>query len=574
VLLVFMAHTAAASVDAYSLSPFAGTGAPGPPVAGPATSSPFDGPDAVAVDSSGDVYIADDSNNEVEKVTPSGVLSIFAGTGACGQPTAGLATSSDLCAPAGVAVDSAGNVYIANYDAYDVVKVTPSGMLSIVAGDGQDAAPTPGPATSSALGELWGVAVDSSGNIYIADDTQQAIEKVTPSGTLSIFAGTGNSGPATPGPATASDVSYPVGVATDPAGNVYVGAGNRILKITPSDTLSIFAGNGSAAAPTPGPATASALHTPYGVATDAGGDVYIADTYNNEIDVVTPDGMLSVIAGDGSQGTATYGPATSSDLGRPQDVASSAAGRLYVADTTNNTIELLAPPAPVLSAAPAIAGSTAVGQTLTAGEGVWLNDPVTYSYEWEDCDSAGANCTIITGATSASYTLAAADAGHTIRVLVTASNGGGSTSATSDATAAITDAPTPVVLTVPSNAFTISSERATSNGTVLITLTVPGPGTVDVLGTHEDIRRAAAAGALLNPGGDRFDWGRASKTAGGADKMTVALHPDGAGKRLLERHRAHGWALHVRVWTTYVPVGGTPRSTKKTVRVPSAGSRR
>jgi hypothetical protein len=578
VLLAWMAQTAAASAASYSLSPFAGTGVAGPPSTGSATSSQLNEPDAVAVDSSGDVYIADDNNNEVEKVTPSGVLSIIAGNGTCGQPTVGQATNSELCEPAGVAVDSAGNVYIANYGDSDVVKVTPSGTLSIIAGDGTDGAPTAGQATNSELGEVWGVAVDWSGDIYIADDTEQLIEKVTPSGTLSIFAGIdGTNGSPTPGPATDSDLDYPTGIATDSAGNVYLDNydSSQILKFTPSGTLSIFAGNGSFAASTPGPATLSALEAPFGVATDAAGDVYIADTYNYEIDEVTPDGTLSVIAGDGTQGPPTYsGPATSSELNQPDDVASSAVGRLYIADTANNTIDLLAPPAPVDSAASAIAGPTAVGQTLTASEGTWTNAPVMYSYEWEDCDSVGATCTIISGATSASYTLAAADAGHTIRVIVTASNGGGSSSSTSNATAVITGSPTPTpTLTLPSNAFTISSARATSSGTVVLTLTIPGAGVVDILGTHEDIKHAAAASALLNPGGSRFDWGRASSTAGRADTMTVALHPDNAGKHLLKRHRAHGWALHVTIWTTYIPAGGNPRSTKRTVRVLSAGSR-
>jgi hypothetical protein len=576
VLLAWMAQTAAASVASYSLSPFAGTGVAGPPSGGSATSSQLNGPDAVAVDSSGDVYIADDDNNEVEKVTPAGVLSIIAGDGTCGLPTAGLATNSELCEPAGVAVDAAGNVYIANYGEYDVVKVTPSDTLSIIAGDGTDGAPTAGQATNSKLGEVWGVALDSSGDIYIADDTEQLIEKVTPSGILSIFAGIdGTNGSPTPGPATQSDLEYPTGIATDSAGNVYLANydSSQILKITPSGTLSIFAGNGSFATSTPGPATLSALDAPFGVATDAAGDVYIADTYNYEIDEVTPDGTLSVIAGDGTQGPPTYnGPATSSELNQPDDVASSAAGRLYIADTANSTIDLLAPPAPVEGAAPTIAGPTVAGQTLTASEGTWTNAPVTYSYAWEDCDSVGASCTIITGARSPSYTLTAADAGHTIRVIVTASNGGGSSTSTSAATTVITGAPTPT-LTLPSNAFTISSARATSNGTVVLTLAVPGAGAVDILGTHEDIKHAAAASVLLDPGNSRFDWGRAKNTAGRAETMTVALHPDSAGTRLLKRHRAHGWALHVTIWTTYIPAGGDPRSTKRVVRVLSAGSR-
>ncbi len=588
-VLAVTAQAASASNPTYSLSAFAGTGTPGAATAGAATSSQLWEPYGAAVDSAGNLYIVDSDNNAVEKVTPSGTLSIIAGNKGYGAPTPGVATNSKLADPAGVAVDSSGNIYIADYGDHKVLKVTPSGTLSIIAGNGTYGAPVAGPATSSPLGEVWGVAVDSSGNVYIVDDTEQVIEKVTPSGTLSVFAGIAeHSGTPTPGPATSSHLHEPTGLAIDAAGNLYVADSENdvIEKITPSGTLSVFAGIvGSQAAPTPGPATSSALNEPFGVAVDAAGDIYIADTGNNEIEQVTPSGTLSVIAGNHTSGEPSYGvAATSSALHTPADVASTAAGRLYVADTYNNTVDLLAPPAPVATVAPSVTGTTTVGQTLTASLGTFTNSPVTYKYQWQDCDGSGANCTAISGATSSTYTLAASDAGHTIRVIVTACNGGGATASPSAQTAAITGltssslssspvtskAAASAALVTPSSVFTLSGMQVSTDGTIVTTVDVPGPGVVNLLGTHEEVKHGAEAAAVLDPGHRRLAWGRITLTTNAAGKVTVTLHPNRTGARLLARHRAHGWALNVKVWTQYTPAGGKPRRVAKTVKVLSA----
>ena len=588
ILIAGSAQTASATGSGYSLAAFAGNGYDQPPTAGPATSSALSLPSGVAVDAQGDVYIADTDNSDVEKVTPSGTLSIVAGDGNPGFPTAGPASNSQLFAPQGIAVDASDNLYVADYQASEVVKISATGTLSIIAGNsGGSGPPTPGSATASSLGEPWGIAVDAAGDVYIADYSNQVIEEVTPSGTLSIFAGTGTAGAPTPGPATASDLNYPTGLAIDSQGNLYVAdsVNSMIEKITPSGTLSIVAGNGTSAAPVPGPASSSPLDNPFGVAVDAAGDIYISDTSNNEIEEVTPAGTLSIIAGDGSAGPPTYGPATNTTLWAPNDIASTPAGALYVADTSNSTIDLLTPPAPTLTAAATITGTTTVGQTLTAGQGSWTNSPVLYTYVWEDCDAGGANCVPIAGATASSYTLASADAGHTLRVVVTASNGGGSASSTSAATGVVaaatnpaaspaaTPGATPLTAALPSNIFKIGSVHADADGTIVVVVDVPGAGTVNLLATHEDITEASAAGAELEPGQMREALGRVTITTTAAGKVTVTLHPNAAGRRLVRRHGRLGWALNVAVWTSYTPNGGHTRNVKRIVHVLSAKRR-
>ena len=324
-------------------------GGRGPVGPGPAADSSV-GAQGVAVDGSGDLYIADQKNDVVEKVTPSGTLSIIAGVpGQPGVPTAGPATSSNLGGLFGVAVDGSGNVYIADFVNDVVEKVTPSGTLSIFAGvPGQSGVPTVGPATSSELDSPSGVAVDGSGNVYIADSGNDVVEQVTPSGALSIIAGVpGQSNDPRPGPATSSDLRGPFGVAVDPAGNVYISDGSgTVVKVTPSGTLSIIAGMaGQGGAPTPGPATSSDLNGPFGVAVDPAGNVFIADSGNDVVEKVTASGTLSIVAGmTGQTGAPTPGPATSSDLGGgPFGVAIDGSGNLYIADRRNDAVEKVTP---------------------------------------------------------------------------------------------------------------------------------------------------------------------------------------------------------------------------------------
>ena len=351
------ASTASADASGTHLSIVAGTGAAGAPTPGLAISSPLHHPRGVAVDpNTGDLYIADYINNEIERVTPGGALSILAGTGSYGAPTPGPATKSALGNPAGVAVNSAGDVYIADPYNNEVEEVTPKGHLSIVAGTGAGGAPTPGLATRSKLHEPYGVAADpNTGDLYISDYDNSEIEKVTPQGRLSIIAGTGTYGAPTPGPATSSPLGNPSDVAVDPTnGNVYIADpfNDEVEQVTPQGTLSILAGTGTPGAPTPGAAAQSQLHFPHGVAVNSTGDLYIADYLNSEVEEVTPQGTLSIIAGTGVVGAPVSGPATQSPLNEPLGVGvSPGTSDIYIADTSNNEIERVGPSCPAPSGA-------------------------------------------------------------------------------------------------------------------------------------------------------------------------------------------------------------------------------
>jgi sugar lactone lactonase YvrE len=323
--------------------------APGATAATPALGLSLQAPQSVAAGSGGAFYISDFENDVIERVSAAGQATIVAGTGNFGTPTPGAATSSDLDYPVGVAVSTGGDLYIADFGNSVVERVTPSGTLSVVAGiPGRSGSPTPGVATRSMLTGPVGVAVDQHGNVYIADQgvqfgTGDVVEKVTAQGRLSIVAGeVSASGVPTPGPATRSMLDYPQDVAVDRSGNLYIADGNNVIeKVNSAGTLSIYAGvlGGGTGLPTPGPATQSRFNSPDGVATDAAGDVFVADRGNDEIEEITTAGRLSIVAGTGAPGVPTAGPALRSMLDQPTGVSVDASGDVYVADTANNLVD-------------------------------------------------------------------------------------------------------------------------------------------------------------------------------------------------------------------------------------------
>ena len=247
--------------------------------------------------------------------------------------------------PEGVAVNAAGDLYIADAGAGLVEKVTPAGTLSVAAGlAGQSGAPTPGPATSSKLGVPSGVAVDSAGDSDISDWGEDVVEKVTPGGTLSVVAGVAWY-PQHPNAGASDELGLGASVRCGgrPGWDFYIAdADNEVIeKVTSSGTLSVAAGGReTTASRPPGPATSSYLSAPKAVPVDDAGDLYIADSVNQVIEEVTPAGTLSVVAGVPGSGTyPTPGPATSSHLEYPADVAVSPTGNFYIADHSNNAIE-------------------------------------------------------------------------------------------------------------------------------------------------------------------------------------------------------------------------------------------
>ena len=241
-------------------------------------------------------------------------------------------------------MDAHGDLFIGDQENFVVEEVTPAGRLSVVAGDGNYGQPKPGPATKTGLSGPNGVAVDTHGDLFIADLENNVVEEVTPTGRLSVVAGlVGQEGPPTPGPASKSELySGPFGLAVDAHGDLFIADrdANFVEEVTPAGRLSVVAGDGSTGPPTPGPATKSALDSPAGLAVDAHGDLFVTEQGNNVVDEVNPAGRLSVVAGVVDQpGPPTPGPATKSKLSFPTGLALSAHGDLFICDYGNNLVD-------------------------------------------------------------------------------------------------------------------------------------------------------------------------------------------------------------------------------------------
>jgi hypothetical protein len=326
----------------------------------PAPDTELGEPQGVAVDSSGNVYIADSSTNRIRKVTAStGLISTVAGNGTGGYNEDGIAaTSAELSDPEGVALDSQGNIYIADKNNNRIRKVTVStGIITTVAGNGTYGFQGDGSAATGAeMRYPMGIAVDTSGNIYFGDTNNYRIRKVTASnGIISTIAGTGTEGSSGNGvAATSAEINSPYGLTADASGNIYIADtnNNRVRKVTASTgIITTVAGNGTYGYNGDGIASASAeLGQPEGVAVDSSGNIYIADSGNERIrEVSASTGLISTFAGNGYVNTSTGhggysgddGSATSAELSIPSGVAVDAAGDIFIADELNSRIRMV-----------------------------------------------------------------------------------------------------------------------------------------------------------------------------------------------------------------------------------------
>jgi sugar lactone lactonase YvrE len=322
-------------------------GGPGDNV--PATAAVLLGPRDVALDAAGNVYIADQANHRIRRVdAATRVLTTVAGTGTGGfSGDGGPATAAKLYSPFGVAIDARNNIYIADDDNYRVRRVDGlTGTITTLAGNGTNGfSGDGGPATLASLGEVSAVAVDASGNVYIADPGNARIRKVDPAGVITTFAGGGNT-QGDGGPATSANV-FASAITTDAAGNVYIAESGRglIRKVDAvTKIITTVAGGGPFNATEEGlPATGASLRSPSGIAVDSAGNLYISEARGNRVRKVSAATKTIVtIAGNGTVGfLGDGGAATAAQLNDPNGLRVDAAGTIYIADRGNNRIRVV-----------------------------------------------------------------------------------------------------------------------------------------------------------------------------------------------------------------------------------------
>jgi DNA-binding beta-propeller fold protein YncE len=367
------------------VSTFAGlAGTPGS-ADGTGSAARFNHPRDVAVDNgTGNVYVADSFNNTIRKITPSGVVTTFAGS-ASSPPGSANGTGSDarFHFPRGVAVDSAGNVYVADTTNDTIRKITPSQVVTTFAGSAGMPGSDDGTGSAARFYHPREVAVDNStGNVYVGDSDNHTIRKITPSHVVTTFAGSPGMPGSHDGTGSAARFYFPLGVAVDNAGNVYVADryNYTIRKITPSRVVSTFAGSAGTGSHD-GTGSAARFNIPYGVAVDdSTGNIYVADTNNHTIRKITPSGEVSTFAGSAGIPGSDDGTGSAARFNFPRGVAvDNSTGNVYVGDTDNHTIRKITPSGVVITFAglaghPGSANGTGSDARFSTPSGVAVDD--------------------------------------------------------------------------------------------------------------------------------------------------------------------------------------------------------
>lgn len=416
----------------YTFTTLAGTPAASG-VDGTGAAARFYFPSGVATDAQGNVFVADRSNHVIRKITPAGAVTTLAGrTGVSGEVD-GPAELARFYYPTGLTLDTAGNIFVADMNV--IRKITPAGVVSTIAGKRDGASYVDGPGTSARFSEITAVAVAADGTLYVADMGNRIIRKITPAGLVSTFAGEPNTRlPPADGIGTAARFDQPYALALDAAGNLFVtdsnasgirkitpggvvstlahldtsscgialdSAGNLYVtdrgssllkKITPAGVVSTLAGQSGQRGHADGTGTGARFNFPQGLAADASGTLYVADTVNGMIRKVSPAGAVSTLAGRyvDLNGGAADGQGAAAQFSGPKAMAVDAQGNLYVADNANFTVRKITP-AGVVSTLAGLAGSpgNVDGQGGSARFGALQFDQYPYGPNGIALDSAG-----------------------------------------------------------------------------------------------------------------------------------------------------------------------------------------
>ncbi len=431
-------------------------------------------PGGIALDpTTGNIIVADAGNETIRKVTPAGVVTTFAGTAGTAGSNNGTGTSATFNGPSNVAVDSSGNIYVADAGNEVIRKITTAGVVSTLAGHVGRSGSTNGTGTGARFNAPLGVAVDSSGNVYVADAGNDVIRKITSGGTVLTFAGTAGQSGSTDGTGANARFYLPTDVAVDGSGNVYVADnGNEtIRKITSAGVVTTLAGVAGVSGSNDGPKLSAHFNGPSGVRVDSAGNVYVADTNNMVIREITTTGLVVTLAGTVDEIGSANGVGAAALFNMPANALPAANGNVYVLDSYNDTLRLGVP-----SAAPSIQtepANVAVAPGQNAIFSVAATGNPAPAYQWQRLPAGSSTWTALSdgGAYSGSAT-----ASLTVTAATVAMNGDAFQCVISNAAGSVTTVPA-AVLAVGTAPQITSASAATFTATQAGSFTVQATGT-------------------------------------------------------------------------------------------------
>jgi sugar lactone lactonase YvrE len=301
----------------------------------------FNNPNGIAVDATGNLYVTDQANNVIRKITPDGTVSTFAGSGIAGNAD-GAANIASFNNPIGIAIDASNNIFIADLGNNIIRKVTQDGTVSTWAGSGTIGF-NDGPGKSATFNGPDAITIDHSGNLYVSDN-HNTIRKISPTQDVTTFAGNVHTSPGfANGTGIEANFNLTVSLAIDGADNIYVAdySDNMIRKITPGGVVTTLAGQLNSGSQN-GSASATTFNKPLGVASDAAGNVYVADNGNSLIRKIAVSGEVTTLAGSGAVG-AVNGNNLQASFNDLHGIAVDAKGNVYVGDEQNNRIRKIIP---------------------------------------------------------------------------------------------------------------------------------------------------------------------------------------------------------------------------------------
>jgi hypothetical protein len=402
---------------------------------GTGSAARFNDPSDVAADSAGNVYVADTNNHTIRKITSAGVVTTLAGLAGTSGSTDGTGSAARFNLPAGLAVDGSGNIYVADTYNHTIRKVTATGTVSTVAGQAGSSGSADGSGGNARFNYPSGVSVDSTGNLYVADTNNFTIRKITPAGVVSTVAGLAGSSGISDGAGSAARFSSPEGVTVDGSGNLYVADtdNHTIRKITSAGVVTTLAGLAGTSGGGDGSGSVAQFQYPSDLTVDSAGNLYVADTDNHTVRKITPAGLVGTVAGLAGSSGSTDGLGSAARLFYPTGVAVDGSGNVYVADTNNHTIRK-----GIVVALPQIT-TQPQSQAVTAGNNVTFSITATGApaptYQWYNTG------VMVGGATSATLTLSNVQAINAGSYYVVVTNVAGS--ATSNQATLTVNAATP-----------------------------------------------------------------------------------------------------------------------------------